>query len=131
MPSAGPLPSCPAGLPARVEEIWRALLDEMLAAQVPVAAIDSHAITQTARCLHAAEVAEEMYEDRREKEEGGPDYKARLAALSLAEKYGNQLLKWLDKIGATPASRTRLGIKPVPEKKESALERILKDRNKG
>ena len=115
-------PKFPQGLPARVTELCEQLLDEMLAAKIPALQLDTATILQAARCLNTIEVAESFTES------DDLDSEGRLKALNLQLKAITESGKWLERIGATPGARARIGIKPEPEKKESALAKMLKQR---
>jgi len=91
----------------------------MVAAQVPVALLDSAAILQTARCLDAVDECEERFNNP------DIDAKTRFQYLALKVKVIAECGKWLERICATPGSRIRIGVKPVIEKKPGRLQQIM------
>lgn len=113
------LPTCPKGLPARVEEIWKTLVLELVAANVPVLQVDSHAIEMAARCIDAVGVAGDIAREPK------IDPKDRVNALRLEIAASSELSKWLDKIGGTVNARVRMGIKVPVEKKKGVLEQLM------
>lgn len=112
-------PVRPKGLPARVGRIWDSLLRDMIAAKIPTTQLDAETILQTARCLYAIEEAEQYSQSDE------LDTKARFTALSLKLKAIAESGKWLDRIGATPGARARLGMKAPVDKPMGPLAKIM------
>ena len=110
---------CPEGLPESVAAIWRSLVDDLIAAKVPIKSVDSHAIVMAARCMDTVRQAEQMSGNSK------LEAKLRLDAMRLGNQAGRDLQKWLEMICATPASRARIGVKGDPEKKMGPLAQIL------
>lgn len=117
--ASGQRPRFPSGLPSRVAQICEEVLTNMLSAGIQAIQHDVGTITQAARCQWASELAE-AYADSDEL-----DAKGKLQAMTLLVKTIAESGKWQERIGATPAARARIGIKPVPEKKMSRLEKML------
>jgi phage terminase small subunit len=101
----GEVPTCPTWLSDSGQEIWRNLVDLLGAADVVLKAVDAHAVAMAAYCLAAvAEWGE------REKAKD-LSLSARLGISKLVQKYQSDSQSWMDKIGATPSARLRMGIK--------------------
>lgn len=84
----------PEWIPAEAKGIWDTVLKDLVKAGVPLMRVDNHAVGMYCATIHEAQKAA-----------GKGDTK-------LAARLGRDVLQWAAAIGATPASRARLGIKP-------------------
>jgi hypothetical protein len=102
-------PTCPEWLSEAGKETWCNLVALLLAADVSLLGIDTYALAMAAYSL--ASVAEwgarENMVDASNKEGIG----LRLGISKLVQKYQQASQSWLEKIGATPSARLRMGIK--------------------
>jgi phage terminase small subunit len=88
-------PRKPDWLPGTADAIWKSVIRDLKAASVPMGQrIDCHAIGMYALTILEAHKATEQGDTK------------------LAARLGRDALQWAGQIGATPASRARLGIKP-------------------
>lgn len=118
-PEQSEAPTCPTWLSERQAAIWRELVNDLMAARVPLARVDSHAIAMAAYCLAAID------EWTRREQEEGISIPARLGMSKLIGKYQRDAQAWLVQIGATPGARSRLDIAPPPKKHLGPLAMIL------
>jgi hypothetical protein len=98
-------PTCPEWLSPSGKETWHSLTTLLTAADVSLLGIDTYALAMAAYSLSA--VAE--WGAR----ENGPDLEVetRLGIAKHVLKHQAASQSWLEKIGATPSSRLRMGIK--------------------
>ena len=87
----------PAWLPAAAAPIWREVIRDLCAARVPLQAIDGHAIAMYVGLLAAAKDA------------------AASKDAKLLARLSRDAIAWANQLGATPAARARLGLKPPAE----------------
>jgi hypothetical protein len=99
---------CPRWLSESGQDMWHSLVADLTTAGVAIQDIDAHAIAMAAYCLAAvAELGES-------EKEPSLSLSARLGISKLVQKYQSNSQSWLEKIGATPAARGRMGIRPEP-----------------
>ena len=91
---AGPTLERPDWLPAEAEATWNAVLADLQAAGVVLERVDAHSVGMY--CLTVLEAAKA----------------AAKGNLTMAARFGKDGIQWGNQIGATPAARMRLGIKP-------------------
>ena len=111
-------PQAPAWINEATKKEFNNLVVGLIAAQVPLKAVDAQAVAMAASCI--ANVAvwtanEETAQTLKEKSE----------CSKLVARYQRDSQKWLDIICATPAARARIGIRST-SKKEGKLEQLLK-----
>lgn len=94
-------PERPAWLPKTAEAQWDAVLCDLQAAGVPLQRVDAHAIGFYVACVEGA---------REALAQGDQKTLARISRDAIA---------WGNLIGATPASRARLNIKPPEPRDEN------------
>ena len=113
------LPTYPKCFTRQQAELFQNLVTDLLAARVPLARVDSHAIAMAVRCISAIEDADRISADPEATVE------QRLAALRLQSTFSKDLKEWLTQICANPGARVRIGVKGTPEKKAGPLAAIL------
>jgi hypothetical protein len=91
----------------------------LLASKVPLKQIDGYAIAEAVRAICAQEECDRIIAS------GATGVTTRLEAMRLQSARSKDLDRWLDKLGASPSSRARIGLKPAPEKKVSALAELI------
>ncbi len=84
----------PSWLPETARETWRRVLMGLREAQVPLERIDAETVGFYVLCIDGAEEAAKR---------GDPKMLAR---------FSRDAITWANQIGATPAARARMGIKP-------------------
>ncbi len=106
----GATPEQPAWLPAEAEGTWDAVLCDLQAAGVPLQRIDGHAIAFYCTCIEGA---------RKAAQDDDP---------KLVARFSRDAIAWGNLIGATPAARARMGIRPEqPEPIDPLAEAIFGD----
>lgn len=120
----GDTPACPEWLSAEAKGTWQSLLDGLLAAEIPIRAIDTYAIAMAANCLTAVAV----WTARGASPDLGTE--AQMNVSRMVQRFQADAEGWLDKIGATPAARMRMGIKGPSKPKGGAIQALLEQRRK-
>jgi hypothetical protein len=103
---------------------FKRLVAELTSAKVPIKQIDSHVIGITASIL--AGVIEWTA-----KASKADNLKDQLACAKQVAHYQRDSQKWLEMIGATPASRARLGLKATPKETGAIALLIAQRKNAG
>jgi phage terminase small subunit len=97
----GSTPERPAWLPADAEAVWDAVVCDLQASGVPLAPIDGHSIALFALTILEVQKA------------------AALGSTKTIARLGRDLIALGNLLGATPASRARMGIRTEPERPEN------------
>ncbi len=91
---ASATPSMPSWMPTDAVETWGGVVNDLTAAMVPLQRIDAHSIAMFVLTIIETKKAAVSGDSK------------------LAARLGRDALQWAGHIGATPASRARLNIKP-------------------
>ena len=98
-------PAMPDWLPKPARPQWAQTVADLEAAGVVLEAADSQAIAMYVLSVHEAQIAANLAD------QAGSD-RDRLAYLAKAARFGRDALQWGQQIGATPAARARMNVKP-------------------
>jgi phage terminase small subunit len=114
----------PRWLTPNSKKEFKRLVADLTSANVPIKQADSHAIATAASIL--AGVIEWTA-----KEHKAETLKDQLACAKRVASYQRDSQKWLEMIGATPASRARLGLKAAPKETGTIAALIAQRKNAG
>jgi phage terminase small subunit len=118
LPSPADAPVCPEWLTDAAKVVWKDLLDRLLAAEVPVKGVDGYALAMAADALSSAAEWTQL------KNSPEMTIETRLGISKLVQQYQSAARSWFDRIGATPTSRARMGVK-VSKPKGGKLAELL------
>ena len=117
---------CPDWLNAIGQEVWHGLVADITTAGVILRKVDSHAVAMAAYNLGAIKDLS-VEEDRILTSRATPKAKAK-AKYTISQRtrqHQQTIEKWLEKIGATPISRARMGIRQAAAKDLGPIARLL------
>lgn len=115
--------SAPLWLDKDARKIFKVLVAELTAANVPLKQIDSYVIACCARSVSGLARWSEQ-------EQAAETLKDKLECSKQVARYQRDAQKFLELLGASPVSRLRMGIKSAP-KEEGALAKLLKAKQEG
>jgi phage terminase small subunit len=101
-------PAMPDWLPAEAAPTWKAVIRDLIGAAIPLERIDGHSIGWFVLCTLEASKA------------------AAAGDAKTSARFGRDALQWAAQIGATPAARLRMNIKPEKPADDGPWERLAR-----
>jgi phage terminase small subunit len=103
-------PDTPKWLDGPAKKIFRSLLDDLVAARVPVKKVDGHAIAMAANCIWQAQ----KWTEHEATQGISREFQAQCA--QLVARFQRDAQEWLSVIGGTPKSRAQMGLRGQEKK---------------
>jgi phage terminase small subunit len=128
-PSDGEL-ICPGWLSPAAEDVWHTLVADTTTAGVVLRRADAHAVAMAAYSLGAIEeLAIEGELVLASSSEAAAKAKAKYTIMQRTQIHQRNCEKWLDKIGATPVARARMGIRQAAAKELGTVAKLIAAKN--
>jgi phage terminase small subunit len=115
-------PATPKWLNGAARKIFRALIDDLVAARVPIKRVDGHAIAMAAHCIQQTQEWAEI------QAQPGQSGEFRRECAALVARFQRDGQEWLSVIGGTPKSRAQMGLRSAEQKKPSGALAVIQAR---